>query len=136
MTAQCLTSSGDTGNHTDDPYRELMAGIIKNARDDIERLTNNAKDATDSTYLREYVEPVVRTLGWLAFSDFSAPLNISFKACCEYLGFDPDVVKERLIALYKQVPDAGHRSVNYYIERLLHDRGVARQFYEPPRRTR
>lgn len=137
MTVQCLTSSGETeSNHTQDPYKELLAGMLKNARDDIERLARNAKNTSDVKYNREFVEPVVRTLGWMAFRDFASPSHVSFTACCEYIGFDPDVVKYRLIALYRQVPHAGHCAVNRYIERLLHDSGFQRQFYEPSRRTR
>ncbi len=133
------TEAASTSRSVDDPIKMLMAGILKNASDDIDRFAENAdKDYFSNTKpsqkcVREFLRPVVNVIEWLASADDTSATLITFNNACEMLGLNPEATQEMFIRKLRKLPNAGRTTIHRYVRTLLSDRDEYR-FYNLSRR--
>jgi len=133
------TEHGSSSRLVDDPIKMLMAGILKNASDDIDRFAENAdKDYFSNTKpsqkcVREFLRPVVNVIEWLASADDTSATLITFNNACEMLGLNPEATQEMFIRKLRKLPNAGRTTIHRYVRTLLSDRDEYR-FYNFSRR--
>ena len=116
-----------------DPIKMLLAGMMKNAVDDIEIFIANAdKDYFADTkqsrrYVREYLRPVVGVLEWLAAADDDSASLVSFNSACEVLGIEPEPAQELFLKKIRGIPNAGRIAIHRYISGILSNSKLLRK---------
>jgi hypothetical protein len=127
------TEHGSSSRFVDDPIKMLMAGILKNASDDIDRFAENAdKDYFSNTKpsqkcVREFLRPVVNVIEWLASADDTSATLITFNNACEILGLNPEATQEMFIRKLRKLPNAGRTTIHRYICTILSDNKLWRK---------
>jgi len=117
----------------DDPIKMLLAGMLKNASDDIDRFIEHSdKDYFANTkpsqkYTREYLVPVVCLLEWLSSADDSVATLVTFNNACEMLGLDPEATQDLFLKKIRGIPNAGRAAIHRYISGILSDDKLLRK---------
>jgi hypothetical protein len=135
------TEHGSSSRYIAEPVRLLMAGILRNASDDIDRFAENADkdyfsdDKPAQKRIREYLRPVVNVIEWLASADDTSATLITLNNACEMLGLNPEATKELFIRKLRKLPDEGHSAIHWYIGKLFSDRDEYRKYLQSRRRS-
>ena len=111
----------------DDPIKLLLAGMLKNASDDIDRfIANSERDYFANTKpsqkcVREYLVPVVCLIEWLASADDSSATLVTFNNTCEMLGLCPEATQDLFLKKIRGISNAGRSTIHRYISGILSD---------------
>lgn len=125
---------GSISRSVDDPIKMLLAGMLKNASDDIDKFIEHSdKDYFANTkpsqkYTREYLVPVVCLLEWLSSADDSAATLVTFNNACEMLGLDPEATQDLFLKKIRGIPNAGRTTIHRYISGILSDDKLLRKY--------
>lgn len=126
---------GSINRSVDDPVKLLLAGMLKNASDDIDRFIEHSdKDYFANTkqsqkYTREYLVPVVCLLEWLSSADDSAATLVTFNNACEMLGLDPEASQDLFLKKIRGISNAGRATIHRYITGILSDDKLLRKHH-------
>lgn len=128
------TEPGSTSRSIDEPIKLLMAGMLRNASDDIDKfIANSDRDYFANTnlsnkHVREYLIPVVCVIEWLASADDASATLITFNNACEMLGLCPEATQELFLKKIRGISNAGRSAIRRYVSGILSDDKQFRQY--------
>lgn len=127
------TEPGSINRSVDNPINMLLAGMLKNASDDIDKFIENAEHdffaptKQSQKRVREYLVPVVCLLEWLAAADDSSATLVTFNNTCEALGLDPEATQDLFLKKIRGIPHAGRVTIHRYVSGILSDDKLLRK---------